>query len=183
MVLEDMVTQEFRAVGAEVVHVGVEEFLPGNRDGHAHRSQQDSEPCPGCTDSWLLRDPVPARWLVGRRSTDVQSAFTPPADPSHRHSVARDASDRIRACDDGGRSGLGADLVVFVTEEVQFADSGGPVLKRVAVWAQQQCVPVIAVARQCWISTRELRTVGVEAGYAMAGVEDVRSVVGTWIPR
>jgi len=78
---------------------------------------------------------------------------------------------------------LGADLVVFVTEEVQFADSGGPVLKRVAVWAQQQCVPVIAVARQCWISTRELRTVGVEAGYAMAGVEDVRSVVGTWIPR
>ncbi|MCL2470816.1 MAG: hypothetical protein FWF25_03630, partial [Propionibacteriaceae bacterium] len=47
---------------------------------------------PECTDSWLLRDPVEARWLVGRRSTDVQSAFTPPADPSHPHSVARDAS-------------------------------------------------------------------------------------------
>ncbi|MCL2481892.1 MAG: ATP-dependent helicase [Propionibacteriaceae bacterium] len=53
---------------------------------------------PGCTDSWLLRDPVEARWLVGRRSPDVQSAFTPPADPSHPHSVARDASNRcIRA--------------------------------------------------------------------------------------
>ncbi|MCL2471908.1 MAG: hypothetical protein FWF25_09280 [Propionibacteriaceae bacterium] len=55
-------------------------------------------PKPECTDSWLLRDPVEARWPVGRRSTDVQSALTPPADPSHPHSVARDASNRcIRA--------------------------------------------------------------------------------------
>jgi len=53
---------------------------------------------PESTDPLLLRDPVEARWLVGRRSTDVQSALTPPADPSHPHSVARDASDRrIRA--------------------------------------------------------------------------------------
>ena len=62
------------------------------------RSLNWCEPKPECTDSWLLRDPVEARWLVGRRSTDVQSAFTPPADPSHPHSVARDASNRcIRA--------------------------------------------------------------------------------------
>ncbi|MCL2470435.1 MAG: Asp-tRNA(Asn)/Glu-tRNA(Gln) amidotransferase subunit GatA, partial [Propionibacteriaceae bacterium] len=49
---------------------------------------------PESTDPLLLHDPVEARWLVGRRSTDVQSALTPPADPSHPHSVARDASDR-----------------------------------------------------------------------------------------
>ncbi|MCL2471459.1 MAG: phospho-sugar mutase [Propionibacteriaceae bacterium] len=49
---------------------------------------------PESTDPLLLRGTVEARWLVGRRSTDVQSALTPPADPSHPHSVARNASNR-----------------------------------------------------------------------------------------
>ncbi|MCL2481998.1 MAG: hypothetical protein FWF43_00995 [Propionibacteriaceae bacterium] len=51
-------------------------------------------PLPEYTDPWLLRDPVPARWPAGHRSTDIQSALTATVDPSHPHSVARDTSDR-----------------------------------------------------------------------------------------
>jgi len=64
----------------------------------AHRLIAYIEAYPESTDPWLLRDPVPARWPAGRRSTDVQSALTATVGPSHPHSVARDASDRwIRA--------------------------------------------------------------------------------------
>ena len=73
------------------------------------------------------------------------------------------------------------DLAVVVADEIGFLDSGGPVVRQVASWAQHWAVPVIVVASRCEISTRELRTVGVEAAYAVGSAEDVRKVVRTWI--
>jgi len=78
---------------------------------------------------------------------------------------------------------IGKDLVVYISDEMTFADSGGPYLRQVASWAESGCVPVIVVASTCRISTRELRSMGVEAGYKVATGEDVRRVVQTWAPR
>jgi len=75
----------------------------------------------------------------------------------------------------------GKDLVVYIADEVTFADGGGPYLRQVSSWAEQALVPVIVIANVCRISTRELRTLGVEAGYEAVTDEDVRRVVQTWV--
>ena len=75
----------------------------------------------------------------------------------------------------------GKDLAVYVTDEVGFADGGGPYLRQVCSWAERGLVPVIVMVCACRISTRELRTLGVEAGYEVATEEDVRRVVQTWL--
>ena len=74
------------------------------------------------------------------------------------------------------------DLAVYVADEVGFADGGGPYLRQVSSWAERGLIPLVVVASSCRISTRELRTLGVEAGYEAANEEDVRRVVQTWIP-
>ena len=75
----------------------------------------------------------------------------------------------------------GKDLAVYVADEVTFGDGGGAYLRQVSSWAEQALVPVIVIASLCRISTRELRTLGVEAGYEAATDEDVRRVVQTWV--
>ncbi|MCL2736576.1 MAG: hypothetical protein FWD75_08115 [Propionibacteriaceae bacterium] len=80
----------------------------------------------------------------------------------------------------GASAVTGKDLVVVVADEVSFADAGGPGLRQVSSWAEARAVPVIVVAGTCQISTRELRSVGVEAGYGVAAADDVRRIVQTW---
>ncbi len=75
----------------------------------------------------------------------------------------------------------GKDLIIYLTEQLTFADGGGPHLRQVASWAEAAVVPVIVAAGQCQISTRELRTLGVEAGYAMTSLDDVRRLAQTWV--
>jgi len=87
-----------------------------------------------------------------------------------------------------GRSALaaqftGLDLVAFATDRVVFADGGGPDLRRVARWAEAAAVPVIALAEQVEISTRELRTLGVETAYQIDSAAAVGRVVANWTPR
>ena len=76
----------------------------------------------------------------------------------------------------------GCDLVVYLTEELGFAD-GGPQLMSVAEASNERLVPVILVAAQCRVSTRELRTWGVEAGYEVSCLDDVVRIARTWVPR
>jgi len=73
------------------------------------------------------------------------------------------------------------DLVVFATDEVRFADGGGPVLRQVSTWAETALTPVIVMAPHCRISTRELRTMGIEAGYEVTTNAEARRVVQTWV--
>jgi len=75
----------------------------------------------------------------------------------------------------------GKDLAVYIADEVGFGDAGGPALRQVTSWAARELVPVIIMASVCRISTRELRILGVEAGYDVATEEDVRRVVQTWV--
>jgi len=73
------------------------------------------------------------------------------------------------------------DLIVFATDEVRFADGGGPVLRQVSTWAETALIPVIVMACHCRISTRELRTLGIEAGYEVATLDEARRVAQTWV--
>ena len=75
------------------------------------------------------------------------------------------------------------DLAVFAADQVVFADDGGPWLRQIAGWAAAAAVPVIAVARRVDISTRELRTIGVEAAYQAGSAAAIRPIATTWTPR
>jgi len=204
MAVESMAVAQFSAAGAEVVRMGADEFSPRNLlkyhvPAAAHRIGRSGDPtsCDGrpvhVQDVGSPAHPtrhVLARNSVFRHAPGKRKGYAPGAqyDSESLDGSVDDSGSGLALQDRGGveaqargAQGLGADLVVYITEEVHFADSGGPVLIRVARWAQTLCVPVIAVARQCWISTRELRTVGVEAGYAVASAEDMRTVVATWV--
>jgi hypothetical protein len=74
----------------------------------------------------------------------------------------------------------GRDLVAYLTDELTFADVGGATLEQVATWAQAQATPVIVIAAQVAVSTRELRTRGVAAAYQISTADDVTRVVTTW---
>jgi hypothetical protein len=76
----------------------------------------------------------------------------------------------------------GAELVVYVTVTLSFADTGGPYLRQVSTWAEACACPVIVAAQTTQISTRELRTVGVEAAYQAETEADVARMVSTWMP-
>ncbi|MDR2974468.1 MAG: hypothetical protein LBV00_07120 [Propionibacteriaceae bacterium] len=76
----------------------------------------------------------------------------------------------------------GMDLVVYLADELTMADAGGPWLRQTASWAERALTPVIAVAPTCHVSTREWRSLGVEAGYAVTTPDDARLVVVTWVP-
>ena len=64
-----------------------------------------------------------------------------------------------------GRSLEAADLVVVVTEVLDFGGAGMAETRAASAWAEQGLVPCIAVAGQVTISSRELRTFGVESAY------------------
>lgn len=67
------------------------------------------------------------------------------------------------------RSLVAADLVVLVTDGLDFGGAGMPETRAAAEWASQGLVPCIAVARSVQISGRELRTLGVESAYDLGG--------------
>lgn len=60
-----------------------------------------------------------------------------------------------------------ADLVVTGAELLEFHEVGGPVVKRVIGWAEEQLRPVIAIAGRNFVSARELRTAGLENAYPL----------------
>ena len=80
------------------------------------------------------------------------------------------------------RSLEAADLVVLVTDVLDFGGAGIAETRAAAAWAERALVPCIAIARRVQISGRELRTFGVESAYelgdeAAAGAE---RVARTW---
>jgi glycerate kinase len=80
------------------------------------------------------------------------------------------------------RSLEAADLVVLVTDVLDFGGAGIAETRAAAAWAEQALVPCIAIATRVQISGRELRTFGVESAYDLgADVADgaVR-VARTW---
>ncbi len=83
-----------------------------------------------------------------------------------------------------------ADLVVAGGDTLTVGDFGGPVVQGLAALASEHGVPVLAVAREVAISTRELRRHGVEAAHALGGgaglaasdiTERARPVARTWM--
>lgn len=58
-----------------------------------------------------------------------------------------------------------ADLVVVVTEALDFGGAGIPETTAAAAWASEGLVPCVAIASSVRISGRELRTLGVESAY------------------
>jgi glycerate kinase len=60
-----------------------------------------------------------------------------------------------------------ADLALGLIDALEFHDGGGPELARLAAAAASAAVPLVALTPCLAISTRELRTVGVEAAYAV----------------
>lgn len=63
------------------------------------------------------------------------------------------------------RSLAAADLVVAVTEALDFGGAGMAETRAAAAWAERALVPCVAVAASVRISGRELRTLGVESAY------------------
>jgi hypothetical protein len=94
-------------------------------------------------------------------------------DPSDRAEPDQPGPDRDLAW-------AATELVVWVADQVGFGDGGGPGLRRVAAAAGRRLVPMIVVAGQCWISTREWRTLGVEAGYQVTDPGQLAVIASTW---
>lgn len=83
-----------------------------------------------------------------------------------------------------------ADLVVAGTDTLTVGDFGGPVVLGLAALASEFGVPVLVIAREVAISTRELRRHGVEAAHALgdgagpaaSGItERAAAVARTWM--
>ncbi len=62
-----------------------------------------------------------------------------------------------------------ADLVVLVAEVIDFGGAGIAETRAAAAWAERALAPCIAVATSVHISSRELRTFGVESVYELGG--------------
>lgn len=80
------------------------------------------------------------------------------------------------------RSLAAADLLVLVTEALDFGGAGVTEARAAAAWAEQALVPCIAVATVVRISGRELRTLGVESAYQLGedASESAMRVARTW---
>lgn len=80
------------------------------------------------------------------------------------------------------RSLEAADLVVLVTDVLDFGGAGIAETRAAAIWAEQGLVPCIAVAGHVQISGRELRTFGVESAYEVGDdlVGGAARVAHTW---
>ncbi len=62
-----------------------------------------------------------------------------------------------------------ADLVVVVTDALDFGGAGVAETQAASSWAAENLVPCLAIADRVHISSRELRTFGVESAYAAEG--------------
>jgi glycerate 2-kinase len=80
------------------------------------------------------------------------------------------------------RSLEAADLVVLVTDVLDFGGAGIAETRAVAAWAEKALVPCVAIARRVQISSRELRTLGVESAYELGsdGAAGASRVARTW---
>jgi glycerate kinase len=67
------------------------------------------------------------------------------------------------------RSLAAADLVVVVTDALDFGGAGVTETQAAATWAAEALVPCVAIAGTVHFSGRELRTFGVESAYASEG--------------
>lgn len=67
------------------------------------------------------------------------------------------------------RSLAAADLVVVVTDALDFGGAGVTETQAASAWAAEALVPCLAIADRVHISGRELRTFGVESAYAAEG--------------
>jgi len=75
-----------------------------------------------------------------------------------------------------------ADLVVLVTDVLDFGGAGIAEARAAAAWAEMGLVPCVAIAGRVQISSRELRTLGVESAYELGvGVaEEAARIARTW---
>jgi glycerate kinase len=80
------------------------------------------------------------------------------------------------------RSLEAADLVVLVTEVLDFGGAGIAEARAAAGWAETGLVPCIAIAGRVQISSRELRTLGVESAYELGAevAEEAARIARTW---
>jgi len=66
-----------------------------------------------------------------------------------------------------------ADLVVVVADALDFGSAGGEVVTAARAWAEAASLPCVAVCRSVRISSRELRTLGIEAAYGLEPADAV----------
>lgn len=80
------------------------------------------------------------------------------------------------------RSLESVDLIVGVVDEFDFGGAGIAEAHAVAVWAQRAAAPCIMIASRTSISTRELRTHGVEAAYELGDDVEIEAarIARTW---
>jgi glycerate kinase len=80
------------------------------------------------------------------------------------------------------RSLAAADLVVVVTEALDFGGAGIAETRAAAAWAEQALIPCVAVATRVHISGRELRTLGVESAYEVGAevASGAARIARTW---
>jgi len=80
------------------------------------------------------------------------------------------------------RSLAGADLVVILTEVLDFGGAGITETRAAAAWAEQALVPCVAIATRVQISGRELRTLGVESAYEVGAevASGAARIARTW---
>lgn len=68
---------------------------------------------------------------------------------------------------------LAADVIVTGTDGLDFVRRGGPVVGEVIAVAERTLRPCVVVARTVGVSSRELRTFGVEVAYPIGGTADL----------
>lgn len=82
-----------------------------------------------------------------------------------------------------------ADVIVTGTDQLDFVRRGGPVVGEVIALAERTLRPCVVVARNVDVSSRELRTFGVEVAYPVGGPADITAdalterasgVAGSW---
>jgi glycerate 2-kinase len=80
------------------------------------------------------------------------------------------------------RSLAAADLVVILTEALDFGGAGVAETRAGAAWAERALVPCVAVAASVRISGRELRTLGVESAYEVGAevTSGAARIARTW---
>lgn len=71
------------------------------------------------------------------------------------------------------RTAAQADVVVTGADTLDFATRGGEVVDEVSAVAGRVLRPCVAVAREVFVSARELRTFGIEVAYALGGAPDL----------
>ncbi|MDR0488645.1 MAG: hypothetical protein LBG99_04470 [Propionibacteriaceae bacterium] len=77
----------------------------------------------------------------------------------------------------------GHNLLIYVTTEVEGFSAPDPRLITITRKATDHLIPVILITSQCRISTRELRTWGIEAAYEITSPQEAQKVAQTWVAK